>query len=58
MNNDKLLTTKEAANLMGVSTQTLMRYYHKNGKPQPIKLSDNYFKWKKSDIEDYINSKK
>ena len=51
------LKTKEAAELLGISKRTLLRYSSK-GLINPAKLSKRNFRWLRSDLEDLVNKSK
>lgn len=58
MNEDKLLTLNETANLLGVSTQTLRRW-DKDGKLIAVKINDRGDRrYRLSDIEKIIDNKR
>jgi excisionase family DNA binding protein len=51
------LKTKEAAELLGISKRTLLRYSSK-GLISPYRLSKRNFRWLRSDLEELLNKSK
>ena len=55
--NSKLLTIKQAAEMLGITTQT-MRRWDENGRFSSIRGKNNYRYYKKDDIENFIKNQK
>lgn len=54
----QLLTDQEAGEFLGVSRQTVWRWLKEiDGFPRPIQLGPQTTRWRKSDLERYINAK-
>lgn len=53
---DKLLTTKQVAELLSISERTLWRLVSSGRLPKPIKLSARTVRWKHSDILAFIEA--
>ena len=51
------LKTKDAAELLGISKRTLLRYANKR-LISPYRLSKRNFRWLRSDLEDLVNKSK
>jgi predicted DNA-binding transcriptional regulator AlpA len=51
------LKTKDAAELLGISKRTLLRYANK-GLISPRRLSKRNFRWLRSDLEHLLNKSK
>jgi len=54
----QLLTTKEAANYLGISVSMLARDRANKKEIPHIKIGSRMIKYLKSDLDDYIKSKK
>jgi len=51
----KLLTAKQVAELLSVSTRTVWRMLSACELPKPIRFGGRVTRWKSSDIEAWIN---
>jgi putative resolvase len=54
---EKLLTIKEVAEILSVTTKTL-RNWDKDGKLKSIKTIGNHHRYKQTDINEFINRNK
>lgn len=52
---ERLLTVKEVARLLGVGVSTVWYLAKRDRIPQPIKLSEQITRWKASDVSSYLN---
>jgi predicted DNA-binding transcriptional regulator AlpA len=50
----ELLTKKEVARRVKVSIRTIARYVALNKFPQPIRFSQSCVRWRRKDIDDYL----
>ena len=52
----ELLTTAEAARLVGVGERSLWRYSHSGAAPAPVKIGGTAVRYRRSDILDWIKA--
>lgn len=54
--NTRLLNDRETAEVLGIGKSTLWRWAQKGIGPKPVRLSAGVTRWRKADIENFINS--
>lgn len=54
----ELLTPRQVAALLQVTSRTLWRMAKQDGFPQPIRFSRKLIRWKASDVQGYIDSRR
>lgn len=55
---DRLLKVSELAKYLGVAPSTIYRWLESNKLIQPYKLGDNAIRWKKSEIDAWLEERR
>ena len=58
MSTEALVSSAEAARLIGIKPQTLANWRQANKGPRPVRISSNRVKYDPADIQAWIDSKK
>ncbi|MER2492352.1 helix-turn-helix transcriptional regulator [Catenovulum sediminis] len=58
LTNDKLITTRDVVNMLGVSRRTIYNYTRDHGFPKPTSKPGCRKLWRLSDVEAWINQDK